>query len=259
MAQPPRLGLPVPGSEFDSRAWRDYYRRNAGSRLDDSTGEPVNVPPVHRDPLIDSLRRFQIGESGDGKHLIAGADATGDAEYAAAIRLFIAEEQDHARRLALVIKRLGGTLLDSHWSDRIFVLLRRMMGLRTELMVLLIAELIARRYYLAIHDGTDDPDVRLMCRQIIHDERRHVRFHCDYLSHAFDRTPGPLRSAIHLAWTAAFRATCLVVMVDHRAILKCSGVPLETFWHDCGLLQSEASTRIFGNHAAAEELLLEGA
>lgn len=245
--------------EFDSHAWLSYFRENATERLDVESGQDVLVDPEHREALIGSLQRFQIGESGDGRHLLAGAVKTGDPEYADAIKLFIAEEQDHARRLAHVVTRLGGSLLDSHWSDRVFVFLRRMMGLRTELLVLLIAELIARRYYRAIYDGTADPDIRLMCRQVMIDELGHVRFHCDYLSHAFSTTPGWARTTIHFLWTMAFRATCLVVLIDHRDALRACDVRLETFWHDCGLLQSEASTRIFGNQDAAKELLLERA
>ena len=251
--------LPAVAGSFSSRVWRDYFQHNSEARLELETGEPVTVDHRGQPALIASLQRFQIGESGEGAHLIAGADRTGDADYAQAIRLFIAEEQDHARRLAHVVTRLGGTLLASHWSDRVFVFLRRMMGLRTELMVLLIAELIARRYYRALYDGTDDADTRLMCRQIMHDELGHVRFHCDYLYHAFGATPGWSRTVIHFCWTAAFRATCLVVMFDHRRALRACNVPLESFWHDCGLLQSDASTRIFGNRAAARELLLGNA
>lgn len=259
MTDPTAPALPQTSGSFSSRAWRDYFRRNGEARLEFESGAPLDVDPGKAPALIASLQRFQIGESGEGEHLIAAADRTGDPDYAEAIRLFIAEEQDHARRLAHVVTRLGGALLDSHWSDRVFVFLRRLMGLRTELMVLLIAELIARRYYRAIYDGARDPDVELMCRQIMHDELGHVRFHCDYLYHAFDGTPGWARTAIHFCWTAAFRATCLVVMLDHRRALQACNVPLETFWHDCGLLQSDASTRIFGNRGATRELLLESA
>lgn len=251
--------VPAPTEQFSSAAWLEYFQGNAESRIATESGTAPVIDPQTKSPLIASLQRFQIGESGEGKHLIAGAEKTGDRAYAAAIRLFIAEEQDHARRLAHVVTRLGGTLLDSHWSDRVFVFLRRMMGLRTELLVLLIAELIARRYYRAIYDGTVDEDVQLMCRQVMHDELGHVRFHCDYLYHAFDGTPGWARTLIHIGWTFAFRATLLIVMFDHRRALQACGVPLESFWHDCGLLQSDASTRIFGNRVATRQLLLENA
>ncbi|MEN0138128.1 MAG: hypothetical protein AAGC80_23455 [Rhodococcus sp. (in: high G+C Gram-positive bacteria)] len=50
-----------------------------------------------------SLQKFQVGESGDGAYLMAKADAAGDTDYADAVRLFVAEEQDHARMLAALL------------------------------------------------------------------------------------------------------------------------------------------------------------
>jgi hypothetical protein len=49
--------------------------------------------------IVRSLQRFQLGESGDGANLAAGASLGGDESYAKAVRLFIAEEQEHARLL----------------------------------------------------------------------------------------------------------------------------------------------------------------
>jgi hypothetical protein len=40
-------------------------------------------------------------------------------------------------------------------------------------------------------------------------------------------------------------------------VLRACNVPLETFWHDCGLIFSDAATRIFGNRRAARQLLSE--
>lgn len=37
--------------------------------------------------------------------------------------------------------------MSRHWSDAIFVRLRRLLGLRTELMVLTVAEVVALSYY----------------------------------------------------------------------------------------------------------------
>ena len=82
----------------------------------------------------------------------------GDGDYLAAVKLFVAEEQNHARMLAeLLARRRGAHHQRAHWSDTVFVRLRRALGLRLELMVLLIAEVVALRYYRALRDGTDDP------------------------------------------------------------------------------------------------------
>src|SRR5207253_3603965 len=100
-----------------------------------------------RGPLVRSLQRFQVGEQGDGIHLKRNATATGDPAYAETISLFIDEEQEHARLLAQLLRGMGAPLLGWHWSDACFVCVRRLSGLRLELMVLLAAELISKRYY----------------------------------------------------------------------------------------------------------------
>lgn len=46
--------------------------------------------------------------------------------------------------------RGGVPTFAGHWSDAVFVRLRRLMGLRMELLVLMIAEVVARRYYGAL-------------------------------------------------------------------------------------------------------------
>ena len=44
-------------------------------------------------PLPDLVRRFQLGESGDGRQLMRNAARSGDPEYLQAIGLFVGEEQ----------------------------------------------------------------------------------------------------------------------------------------------------------------------
>jgi hypothetical protein len=43
-----------------------------------------------------SVQRFQAGEDGDGVSLVAKADRAGGPDYARAVRLFVAEERNHA-------------------------------------------------------------------------------------------------------------------------------------------------------------------
>ena len=172
--------------------WRAYFERNRAERLPIPWHEWKNGGPKMseslRGPLLRSLVRFQIGESGEGLHLKAGAAKTENVDYQAAIALFIGEEQEHSRWLAGLVEGMGGTLLTSHWSDRVFVALRRLCGLRVEIMVLLVAEMIAVRYYRALHEGTqNDPVFSHVFAQIRRDETGHVAFHCDVLRGVFAR------------------------------------------------------------------------
>src|SRR5262249_4075085 len=94
-----------------------------------------NVSQELRGPLINSLQRFQIGETGEGKHLRKHARTLNDPMYEECIDLFIKEEQFHARVLAQMIQSLDGTLLTWHWTDLAFIGLRRVMHLKTEVFI----------------------------------------------------------------------------------------------------------------------------
>jgi hypothetical protein len=230
--------------------WFAYFERNRASRMEIPWERGIAVEPHLRMPLIHSLQRFQVGEQGDGVYLKAGAAATGDLAYARTIVLFIEEEQEHARLLARLLHGMGAQLLPKHWSDTCFIFLRRLTHLHLELLVLLVAELIARRYYRALYEGTNDAVLRAVFAQILRDEDGHVAFHCDYLRRAFARLSAPVRLLIRISWRFLFRGVCAIVMLDHRAVLRATHVSFGAFWRDCGLIFDEAAARIFAPASA---------
>jgi hypothetical protein len=230
--------------------WLRYFEHNRDHRLPIPWECGVHPEPTLRAPLIRSLLRFQVGESGEGRHLRRQAAATGDADYIAAINLFVKEEQEHARLMAEILGRLDVPLLKHHWSDVVFVLLRRLFKLRGELLVLLVPEIIAKRYFRAVHDGTADPVIRAVCAQIGHDEEGHIAFHQDTLRRAFASGGLAERALIRLVWRTVFRAACLVVMWDHRGVLKAARVTPAQFWWDCGLIFDEVAAAIL-SHASS--------
>lgn len=236
---------------MDGKVWLAYFERNKTERLPIPWRQGITAPPELIPPLLRSLQRFQVGESGDGLHLKRGAARTGDADYATAIALFVAEEQEHARWLAIVINGMGGALLTHHWSDRLFVALRRLCGLRLELMVLLVAEMIAVRYYRALDEGTEEaPVLQAVFRQIRRDEDGHVAFHIAFLREAFLHRSAASRWLIRTAWRILYRGACLLVMWDHRGVLKATGVRPRIFWRDTGRIFRDVAFALF---AGAEE------
>ena len=212
------------------RDWLDHFERNHAERLPIPWERRIAVNAALREPLIRSLQRFQVGESGDGAHLKSGAARTGSTDYARTIALFIAEEQEHSRWLARLIQGMGGTLLVHHWSDTVFVALRRLCGLRLELMVLLVAEMIAVVYYRALHEGVTDPTLAAVFAQIRRDEDGHVGFHVDFLRGVFAPRPPLTRFIVRTAWHTLFSLACLLVLFDHRGVLRAVGVRPRTFW-----------------------------
>jgi hypothetical protein len=227
--------------------WLAYFTHNRAHRMPIPWERGIHVSFFLQKPLIHSLQRFQIGESGDGKHLKQHAARTGDPAYTAAVELFIAEEQEHSRLLAQVLYGMNAELLDRHWSDAAFILVRRVSGLHAEILILLIAEIIAKRYYRALAEGVSDPVAHAIFAQIVHDEQGHVAFHIDRLHADFSPLPYPMRAAIRLGWKATFRLISLIVLFDHRAILRTVNVTPRAFLRDCNSLFDETAREIFAD------------
>ncbi|KAF2778786.1 ferritin-like domain-containing protein [Streptomyces sp. OM5714] len=190
------------------------------------------------------VQRFQVGEDGDGANLVAKAEEAGDADYARAVRLFVAEEQNHARLLALLLAAGGRPTLSGHWSDTVFVRLRRLLGLRTELLVLMIAEVVALRYYRALRDGTDDALTSEVAGRILADERRHVPFHCARLHDSLAELPAAVRRPVMALWRLLLLAATLVVAADHGAGLRRLGVGRRRFTTDVMASSAEVTDAV---------------
>lgn len=176
--------------------------------------------------VVRSVQRFQVGESGDGANLIGKAGGAGDAEYAIAVKLFVLEEQNHARLLAALLAAAGAPTITSHWSDTIFVWLRRALGLRLELLVLMVAEVVALGYYRALRDGAIDPLTSEVAGRILADEERHVPFHLDRLRGAFPRAARPL---VNAGWRLLLAGAATAVAVDHGPALRRLGMTRRQF------------------------------
>ena len=138
----------------NSLEWRKYYEDNAGSLLEIPwrLGEELTV--AEKKAITASVQDFQAGESSEGRHLFQYAreyaDKTGDYEYVEAIRLFIAEEQRHARDLAHFLQINGISLVKTTFTDSVLRRMRQFLGgLEISIAVLITAEIIAKVYYAA--------------------------------------------------------------------------------------------------------------
>jgi hypothetical protein len=125
------------------------------------------------------------------------------------------------------------------------MLLRRCFGLQHELLVLLMPEMIAKRYFRAVRDGTRDVVLRTVCEQILHDEEGHVAFHVDYLQKALSRLSLGGRVCLRAVWRLGFRLSCVAMIADHWRLLTAAKVSPTAFWWDCGLIFDEVAAAIF--------------
>jgi hypothetical protein len=227
------------------QTWLNYFEWNRANRPPVPWENGIHVEPHLRAPLIRSLQKFQLGESGEGRKLKSHAQKTGAATYAAAIELFIKEEQEHSRLMGKFLQELDAPLIKSDWTDGCFVFMRQLFGLHQELMVLLLPEMIAKRYFHALHDGTNDPVLRAVFAQIAQDEDGHLAFHIEYLRRAFEKMSFTKRIFALVVWRIIFRVTCVVVMLDHRKVLRAAGMKPRRFWNDCGQIFDEVAAGIF--------------
>jgi len=183
-----------------------------------------------RRAFVRSFQRFELGESGDGTHLLALAKTAGDPVYTTALGLLVKEEQKHSALFGRGLDHLGAPSLESHWTDVAFTGLRRLLGLRTEIALFLIAESVAMGYFLALADHAPDPVLRGIGRRIADDERNHIRFQIDRLRWGFRRTPAPVRAVIGAAWTLIALGAATVLVVDHGAALRACGMSPTQYW-----------------------------
>jgi len=222
---------------WPSGRWRDYFLRNAQTLLDIPWERGAEVTDTEKEAIAESVREFQLGESSEGRHLLQAAQdyaaRTGDPDYVEAIRLFIREEQRHARELGRFLTLAGIPLASKSWPDTVFRWLRHRVGLEVTVSVLITAEVIAEVYYQALRDSTGSTVLRRICEQILHDEAEHVRFQCERLAILRrDRSRWQVLAA-HGLQRFLFWGTCFVVWHKHKRALKAGAYGFRRYWREC--------------------------
>lgn len=222
-------------SPISSRRWREYFQTNR-SRGDADipwTDGDRGLSNPQRSAIAASIAEFQLGESSEGRHLLAAArrwaESHGDDDYVAAIRLFIAEEQHHARDLGrfMDLARIGR--LKHSWRDQVFRWLRRRAGLELSISVLVSAEIIAQVYYVGLLRATDSPVLAALCARILRDEQEHVRFHCQRLAILRRRRGRARLNATRWLHRGFMAGVWRVVWLKHRLALRAGGFARRTF------------------------------
>jgi hypothetical protein len=125
--------------------------------------------------------------------------------------------------LGRAVDRLGGRRITSHWSFTAFCLCRRALGVRFELQVLLLTELVSTAYYRVLLGHSPDAPLAAMCGLILRDEAGHVAFHRDRLA-AAGCSPLGLAGAL---WQGQFwfcgHAAATMLWMNHGPCLTAIG------------------------------------
>jgi rubrerythrin len=221
-----------------STEWKSYYQQNAQSLLEIPWHLGAELTPEEKIAVSQSVKEFQAGENSEGKHLYQDAqkysEQTGDQDYVAAIKMFIAEEQRHARDLARFLTLNKIPLVKTTFTDVVFRKLRHLFGgLEISIAVLITAEIIAKVYYAALREATKSKILIGLCDQILRDEVKHVQFQSEQLSKLRSK-----RNYLGLIWTMGlqrflFFGTVFVVWLFHRKVFLRGSFSFQRYWQTC--------------------------
>ena len=201
---------------------------------------PATISADHRRAIVRSFQRFELGEGGDGDHLLA---KVADPAQHEALRLLVREEQWHSALFRRGLEHLDAPALQTHWSDGVFTALRRALGLRTELALFLTAETVAMPYFVALARCGPDEVLRGIGTRISLDEEHHLQFQIDQLRLGFAGLSSPARRAVFAAWWIVAVGAATVVAIDHGAALRVCGLSVGYYWG--------AALRLFRRSATA--------
>jgi hypothetical protein len=216
-----------------SAFWKYHFQHNLTiQRVDRSTAPCITAQ--EKQAILYSLKAWQLGETSDGRHLLAAArryaSRIGDPDHVDAVRLFIQEEQKHGSNLGHYIDAIGEQRARKDWGDTLF---RKVRYFNTSMelwtITVIIVESAAQVFYQALHDATHCPLLRQVCSDILIDEAHHVKFQNERL-HVIFQGKGFYNKAITLLlYSILFFGTVHAVWYGHRRALKAGGVDRGTF------------------------------
>ena len=213
--------------------WITHFANNRARHEATEAGvdwdSPAALPEGVRNAITHSFQRFELGEGGDGEHLLRKAARCSPAQQEA-LRLLVVEEQQHSELFARGLQHLGASTLPGHWSDRVFTRLRRILGLRTELALFLAAEAVAMPYFVVLSRSGPDDVIRAVGTRIALDEEHHLAFQIDQLRLGFAATPPAVRALVFAVWWCVAVGAATVLAIDHRAALRACGLAPRSYW-----------------------------
>jgi hypothetical protein len=216
-----------------SASWLAYFHGNA-SRPSPPLGSFETLSPRVRAALVPSLQRFQLGETGEGRVALEAArsaDPALDDAMKECISLYVREEGRHARELAAALRALGAPLAKHDVTEALFRRGRRLLGLRTKLLTMAVAEVVGGVYYdlLAAHV----PPMAETARAIRRDEDRHLAFQAEYFGRVVSRSQAAYVVACATGFTLVVACAIATVLATHAPLFRATGASRAGFARAC--------------------------
>lgn len=220
---------------WTTAAWVAYFRTNeaSGRRIPWDAGAEVTAEELAA--IGRSLQAWQLGETSEGHHLRAAASRYaargGDADYPAAIDLFIREEQRHGEMLGRFLDLAGVGRVQADWGDHLFRAARYCLtNMEAWTTPVVMVEVLAMVYYNALRRATGSRVLRTICTQILADEVPHVRFQCERLAEILRHRPCFGFWLTMQAQRLGFLVVVLLVWLGHRRALRAGGYGWRRYW-----------------------------
>ncbi|OOQ60716.1 ferritin-like domain-containing protein [Mucilaginibacter pedocola] len=216
-----------------SNYWIRHFRENARHQRIDWHLYP-KLSKEEMDIILPSLQAWQLGETSEGKHLIAAsakyAAKIGDPDYVEAVKLFIKEEQKHGNNLGRYIDGIGKTRIQKDWGDTLF---RKVRYYNTNMeiwtLAVIVVESTAQIFYQALKDATGCRLLKQICTDILIDEAPHITFQTERLAIIYEGKAAWSKAWRNFAYKAFFFSTACVVWAGHRRLFIAGGNTFNSF------------------------------
>ena len=232
-----------------SGQWYEHYIRNAAARLRVPWERGAELSPSEKKAIGRSLQAWQLGETSDGRHLLAAARRYArrqeDPLFVEVVRLFIKEEQRHGSELGRFLDVADIPRVRRNWGDSIFRAFRYCLpSMEIWVTVVIMVETLALLFYKAIRAATGSRVLRQICAQILRDEVHHVRFQYERLAILHRRRSGWLKRATCLLHRVLFAGIVLAVWGGHQRALSAGGYSFRSYWRAAWLRMDFAWRRM---------------
>ncbi|GAA4929603.1 ferritin-like domain-containing protein [Mucilaginibacter defluvii] len=211
-----------------SNYWVAHFRANATQHRINWEQLPL-ISLKEIDHILPSLQAWQLGETSEGKQLIAAAtryaDKTNDPAYLEAIKLFIKEEQKHGNNLGKYLDVLDLPRIKHNWGDSLFRFARHLnTSMEMWTLAVITVESTAQIFYQALKNATNCPLLKEICTDILIDEAYHITFQTERLDMIFANKSTFSKAWRPIAYKVFYYATIITVWMAHRKLFRAGGV-----------------------------------
>lgn len=178
-------------TKLDYDGWLNFFKENDKDRLVINSALLGTLSKEQKALIKPSITAFHQGEHSEGKHLKKCAEnfakQYSETLYTEVIDWFIKEENYHSSYLGTFMKGEGIPPRKKNFLDKTFTKIRQKGSIKSEVITLVTAEIIALTYYDLLALATNSTELKKICGQMLHDELPHIVFQSYTISH-FEQT-----------------------------------------------------------------------